>query len=98
MIIVSAAIRTLPGRREQFLALVRPMIEATRRENGNIHYELLASIDDENQFMFFEKWSGREALESHMHMPHVTAYVEERNRRGLVEGPSVITTYTVGED
>jgi Uncharacterized conserved protein len=95
MILVSAAIRTIPGKRDAFLALVRPVIEATRKEKGCIHYELLASIDDENQFMFFEKWTDAGSLDAHLQTPHILAYVKERSALGLVEGPSVISKYDV---
>ena len=55
MIVVEARIKVNPGKREAFIEAAQPVIAATRKEQGNICYELYASTEDENLLLYFER-------------------------------------------
>lgn len=58
------------GKREAFLEAVRPLIAASRSEEGNIAYDLYEDINEENAFCFIEKWKDLEAIAAHNASPH----------------------------
>lgn len=66
-----------PGReavlRENLIALVGP----SRREDGNLRYELYADAQDAGRFVFLESWASRDAQQRHhtqsQHIRHFEA-------------------------
>ncbi|OPX57556.1 MAG: autoinducer-2 (AI-2) modifying protein LsrG [Methanobacterium sp. PtaB.Bin024] len=74
MIIVAAAITGKPGKRDELISKSQDVIKSTRQEQGNISYELLASTEDENVLLMFEKWESKEALDTHMQTEHFKAF------------------------
>ena len=55
--------------KEALLALVEP----TRKEPGCLCYNLHQSKADPTQFMFYEQWASKEALDAHGKTPHMKA-------------------------
>lgn len=55
---------------DQFLECAKPLIEETRKEPGNISYELVRGIDNRSLFAFVEKWETQESLDAHMKTSH----------------------------
>lgn len=78
MIIVMAELKTKPGMRDKVVELSKPCVEATRKENGCIQYDLLSSTHDDNTLGFLEKWESLDALRLHIAAPHVAAFREAR--------------------
>ena len=74
MIYVLATIQVKPDKHAPYLAGARNMIAATRMEDGCIFYDLTQSITAPNEFTFVERWTTREALEAHMHTPHMATW------------------------
>jgi quinol monooxygenase YgiN len=74
VIIVTANITAKPGERDELISKSQNVIESTRQEQGNISYELLASTEDENVLLMFEKWESKEALDAHMQTEHFKAF------------------------
>jgi quinol monooxygenase YgiN len=74
VIIVTANITAKPGERDELISKSQNVIESTRQEQGNISYELLASTEDENVLLMFEKWESKEALDIHMQTEHFKAF------------------------
>lgn len=69
MIAIVARLKARPGKRAQFIASARHIVETTRNEPGNISYELYASIDDEEIFIFLEEWKDSASLATHVKTP-----------------------------
>jgi quinol monooxygenase YgiN len=74
MIIVTAAITGKPGKRDELISKSQDVIKSTRQEQGNISYELLASTEDEDVLLMFEKWENKEALDTHMQTEYFKAF------------------------
>ncbi|MFZ1813657.1 MAG: putative quinol monooxygenase [Rhizobiaceae bacterium] len=79
MIHLIATLTIKPGSLPAVMDAVRSCLEATRREDGCISYELFTSIEDENRLVFVERWRDRAALDAHFNMPHLA---EWRTRGG----------------
>lgn len=96
MILVIAKFEAKPGERENVLAAAAPCIEATRREEGCLAYDLLSMADDELAFTFVEKWTSKEALARHQQTEHIRVFKERR--APYVTGPSAVEVFRVTEE
>lgn len=66
------------GKRKEFLNQVEEakIVEASREEAGNISYEVLLPIDDENTVCLNEMWLNEEAQKQHGETPHYQLLTE----------------------
>lgn len=67
--------------KEALLALVEP----TRKEEGCLAYNLHQSQADKTQFMFYEQWASKEALDAHSQSPHFKALgpqIKDKTEKG----------------
>ena len=76
MIYLIATLKIKPGSQETLRKLVAPCIEGTRKEPGNISYDLFESTTDENTLVFVERWESQEAVDNHFTEPHFLAWRE----------------------
>jgi quinol monooxygenase YgiN len=75
-------IHGLPGRETDLKQHLLSLAGPTRAEPGCIAYDLYQSPAQRHEFMRFEVWRSREALELHKAMPHLKASFEKRQREG----------------
>ena len=78
MIYVIATIYTLLGQAAALIAGARTCIDATRREDGCISYDYVQDTERPDIVMVVERWSSREALAAHFHVPHLNQWREAR--------------------
>lgn len=76
MIHLIATLTIKPGSLDAIREAVMPCIEATRREDGCVSYDLHQSLTDENTLVFVERWETRAHLEAHFDTPHLIAWRE----------------------
>jgi len=62
---------------EKFMSIAKQLIEETRKETGNVSYELIRVADKVNEFAFLEKWENNEVLKAHMKTKHFTTLVPQ---------------------
>lgn len=58
------------GKGKELEQTFRPCLAATRKEPGNIAYELNRDPDDPNTYFMYEKFKGIPALEDHLKQQH----------------------------
>ena len=76
MIIVHAYVELKEGKETAFISAAKNCIEETRKESGNISYELNTSIESASKLIFVEKWQSREALTAHTKTEHYLKFKE----------------------
>lgn len=76
MIIVIARVRPHPERREELIALLTDVQEASRRDDGCLNYGYYSEVVDSGSFIAVEEWRDMAALEAHLQTPHVARLVE----------------------
>ena len=54
-----------PAAKAEAVNLIKEVAAASRKEPGNLRYEVLQRIDRNNQFAILEAWSDSKALEAH---------------------------------
>ena len=65
MLIVIGKVACAAGRREEFVAAMKTMQEASRTEPGCIDYGFYTSLEDADEFIAVELWADRDALATH---------------------------------
>ena len=68
---VVARVVARPGKEEELRALLRGLIEPTRREPGCVTYELLQNKAEPTDFTFVEEWNSEADLDAHLQSPHL---------------------------
>jgi quinol monooxygenase YgiN len=84
--------------RNQTAALLRQLAETSRRDQGNLRFEVLQRTVPANQFMILETWKDQAALDAHNNtghtktfrervMPHLISPIDDRNLRPFAVAP-----------
>lgn len=61
------------GKADELKKDMSALVAPTRKEEGNLRYELNQSLDDLNEFVMIEKFKNKAAFDSHgkqLHMQH----------------------------
>lgn len=92
MLTVVAELVAQPGREAELTTELLAMVKATRQEEGCIQYDLHVSTDQPGNFVFYENWTSREALDRHAASPHLQAFGVKAP--DLLLQPARVLTYT----
>lgn len=74
MIYVVATLTIKPEMRAELIAGAKACIAETRKEAGNIAYDLHESVTDPTKLVFVEQWENAEALAPHGKSDHMRAF------------------------
>jgi quinol monooxygenase YgiN len=72
-VILVAITKAKAGEEEAVKEILLALVEPTRKEAGCLCYNLHQSKSDKTQFMFYEQWASKEALDAHSQSPHLKA-------------------------
>lgn len=72
---------------------LKPAVNATRNESGNISYEVFQDTEDPTHLTFVEEWQSKEVLDKHMETPHFNQLIEDVTKSQAQE--PVIKIYTL---
>lgn len=68
----------------------------SRKEKGNLTYEMSRSAKSPNEYIVYERWKNFEALQAHFKEPHFTTMIAEVGE--LLDGHPTVKVYIpVGE-
>jgi quinol monooxygenase YgiN len=95
LIVVAGSVKVKPDKREDFIALSKTFIEPSRSEPGSISYSFYEDETEKNNFLFFELWKDRAALDYHFQTPYFHEFVEKSP--DLLAKPAQIKIYTIAE-
>lgn len=91
MIIVMASQTVKEGKKQDVLALARPLMAATRQETGCVSYTLFDDPGDPHRMVFVEEWTSKEALKQHLTTPHIAEW--RAKVKDLLAAPTAIKLY-----
>ena len=91
MLIVLAHVVTKEGKGAEFIAAAQSCIQATRQEEGNISYTLVASTENDCNFTFVEEWESQDHLNKHVKTEHFAQLGKSLSE--LSAAPLVINVY-----
>ncbi len=76
MIIIAGSMTFDPADRDDVLASLAEVTEASRRDAGCVEYFWSEDLDAPNTFRFFECWESQETFDVHLTKPHEAAFAE----------------------
>jgi quinol monooxygenase YgiN len=74
VIYVVATLTVKPEMRAELIAGAKACIKETRKEAGNVAYDLHESVSDPAKMVFVEQWENAEALVPHRTTEHMKAF------------------------
>jgi quinol monooxygenase YgiN len=74
MIYVVATLTVKPETRAELIAGATACIAETRKEAGNIAYDMHESVTDPTKMVFVEQWENAEALVPHRKTEHMKTF------------------------
>jgi quinol monooxygenase YgiN len=86
---VLARVRARAGKEEDVRRLLLALVAPSRAEAGCLNYDLHQSAADPTEFMFYENWTSRAALDAHTTMPYLDEF--DARSEGLLAAPVEIT-------
>jgi len=93
MIVLVVKIELQKGKKAEFIKTAKPLIEGSKKEEGNIEYNLYHDLEDENAMAFIEKWKDEKALEFHEKTEHFVNHFPKL--QNLCAKPLVINSFNV---
>jgi quinol monooxygenase YgiN len=81
MIIIAGSLSFDPSDREDVLASLGEVTEASRRDAGCLEYFWSEDLESANTFRFFEAWESQERLDAHLAQPHEAVFGERNLSR-----------------
>ena len=67
------------------LGLAKELVEASRKDDGNIDYDIYQSQTDPTQLMIFETWKDQPSLDTHSAAEHFTRIVPQLQEMAVGE-------------
>ena len=86
-----------PGKRDEFMAVAKPVVAITQKEDGCLFYELHPSTLDRNLVIIIEGWHSPRQHQAHQKAPHHVAFGSEVGRLAVegrfeeIEAAKVVT-------
>jgi quinol monooxygenase YgiN len=90
-ITVLARLKAKTGMEEKVKSECLALVEPTRAEEGCINYDFHQGADEPAQFMFYENWTSKAALDEHIATPHLQRFIGMADE--LLEGGLDVTIY-----
>ena len=66
------------GKEQEVLPLVAELVDASRREPGNLSFVAYRQIDDDREIVLLERYASREAFDAHRETQHFKDLVLEQ--------------------
>lgn len=68
-----------PGREADLREKLKAVVEPSRKDRGNLRYELFEQLDDPSRFVFLEHWASEAAQgEHHTQAEHIRRFEEQK--------------------
>jgi quinol monooxygenase YgiN len=93
VILVIGRVRCAADKRDELVALLERMQDASRAEDGCIRYGFFAALEDPLSFVAVEEWADREALDRHFAQPHLQEFAQ--GLRAVVAEPPEVAIHEV---
>jgi quinol monooxygenase YgiN len=74
MCTLTATLHGRPEKRTELVELLTTFLVKSRSEEGCVEYQLQASHNDPDTFVFYENWVSKDHLDRHMALPYQTEW------------------------
>ena len=88
MVVISAVLQANPGKEDKLEKLLLSLLVPVSKEADTLEYKIHRAIDTPGRFFFYEKYTDRSAIDSHIATPHFKALLSRLD--GLIAQPPEI--------
>ena len=74
---IVCVIQAKPETKEQVQKALTHLAELTRKEKGNINYDLHLACNDDCLFLIYENWIDQQALDQHMAQDYLKDFLSK---------------------
>ena len=86
---IIATVTVKPEYKEDVLKAIKTVVDATRKEPGNIFYDVFEDVGNPLKFVFIETWKSQAAIDSHNKAAHFNNFIK------AVEGKATLEASTL---
>jgi quinol monooxygenase YgiN len=90
--VMTVRVKIKAGMNEKFTTLFAEALKGTRKEVGNLSYDLNRDVDDGQMYVAYEKWKNLNALELHLKAKYVTKLLD--GMADMIDGTPEIKVFT----
>lgn len=72
---IVATIIVKAANQDELEKVFHSLVDETRKEQGNISYDLHQDVKDPLKYVILEVWKSQDAIDSHNETPHFKAFV-----------------------
>lgn len=88
---IVARAEIMPGKEQEFVELANTLIEATRKEEGNLSYNLYQNSQLQSSFLFYEEYKDQRAIDAHASSKHFKTFAA--SIQSLLASELIIETF-----
>jgi quinol monooxygenase YgiN len=85
VIVIAGRMKIDPTKLDHALGVIKPVVEQTANESGNVAYRYYADLDDPTTLFIFEEWQSEAALENHFTMPYMLDFLDKIPTLGIID-------------
>ena len=74
MYIVNVTVMVKPDHVDDFIREIKKNAEGTRKEPGNVRFDVAQAEDDKNRFLLYEVYQNKDAFLAHQKTEHYLAW------------------------
>ena len=82
---IVATVIVKPEYKEDVLKSIKTVVDATRKEPGNIFYDVFEDINNPLKFVFIETWKSQAAIDTHNKTTHFNNFVKAVEGKATLE-------------
>ena len=86
---IVATVTVKPEYKDDVLKAIKTVVDATRKETGNIFYDVFEDVKNPLKFVFLEMWKSQTAIDEHNKAAHFKEFVK------AVEGKATLEASTL---
>jgi len=82
---IVASVVVKPEYKEDVLKAIKTVVDATRKEPGNIFYDVFEDVNNPLKFVFIETWKSQAAIDTHNKTTHFNNFVKAVEGKATLE-------------
>jgi quinol monooxygenase YgiN len=82
---IVANVTVYPEFKDEILHAIETVVEATRKEEGNISYDVFEDVTNPQRFTFIENWQSQSAIASHNASAHFVEFAKALENKAELE-------------
>jgi len=86
---IVATIVVKPEYKDEVLKAIKTVVDATRKEPGNIFYDVFEDINNPLKFIFLETWKSKAAIDAHNKAAHFNDFIKAVEGKASLEASTL---------